>query len=81
MVSSISPLAALIRVPNFSQTPSRSPSRLFSAKADKKFLTVLDLSCPPVCFSSSATICDLSESDRVGADIMPWSLVSDFKIE
>lgn len=81
IVSSISPFAALIKVPNFSQTPSRSPSLLFSARAAKKFLTVFDLSCPPVCFSSSAIICDLSESDKVGALKMVWSLVSDFRIE
>lgn len=79
-VSSTSPLAALIRVVNLSHTPSSRPSRLFSASADKKFLTVPLLSAPPVCFSSSATIWDLSESESVGAERMVWSFGSDLRI-
>lgn len=76
IVNSISPFAALINVPNFSTTPSNSPNLLFSASAERKFLTVPDLSAPPVCFSSSAMMADLSESWRVGAAMMVCTLGS-----
>ena len=76
---SISPFAALIRVLNLSHTPSSRPRRLFSASAERRFLTVPDLSAPPVCFSSSAMIWDLSESESVGAERMVCSLGSDLR--
>ena len=66
MVKSNSPLAALIRVWNFSQTPSNMPSRLLSASVFKKFLTVSALSLSPVYFCNSWTIWDLSLVVRVG---------------
>ena len=81
IVNSISPLEADISWANLSQTPSRSASLLFSANAPKKFFTVPCLSCPPVCFSSSATICFLSPSDNDGAVRIVTSFGSDFKIE
>lgn len=80
IVNSASPREAPIRTPNFSQTPSRMWRRLFSASVDRKFLTVPPLSAPPVCFSSSAVICDLSEVESVGAPRITVSLGSDLKI-
>jgi len=78
-VNSTSPRAALIRVMNFSQTPSRTLSLLFSARASRKFLTVLPLSWTPIFFWSSWTIWDLSETLRVGALRICWSLASFLK--
>lgn len=67
MTKSISPLEAPISWPNFSQMPCRSPSLLFSARVSMKLTTILALSWPPVCFSSSAMISDLSLLESVGA--------------
>jgi hypothetical protein len=78
ILNSISPFEALINSANFSQTPSNKPSRLFSAKVARKFLTVPLLSAPPVCFSSSAMMADLSDSCRVGAAIRVCSFGSFF---
>lgn len=81
IVNSSSPLAAPIKVVNLSVTPSNRPNRLFSARAASRFFTVPLLSAPPVCFSSSATISDLSLSDRVGVARMDDNLGSDLRIE
>lgn len=51
-------------VENFSTTPGMRPSRLFSARVARKFLTVSSLL--PICFSSSWTIAFLSSTVRVG---------------
>jgi hypothetical protein len=80
IINSISPRCALMSFSKFSQTFSSIPNRLFSAKVCRKFFTVPPLSAPPVCFSSSATIWDLSASVRVGARRMIGSLGSDFRI-
>ncbi len=81
MINSISPLLALINCVNLSHTPSRIPSRLFCASVERKFLTVPLLSAPPVCFSSSPMIADLSASCRVGVERIACSLVSCFMTE
>jgi hypothetical protein len=60
--------------PNFSVTPFRRPSRLFSARVSRKFLRVAPLA--PACLTSSATIADLSAGVRVGADRILPSLAS-----
>lgn len=78
-VSSTSPLAALIKSSKFSQTPFRSPKRLFSASVFRKFLTVSALSVP-VYFCSSAMICSLSSALSVGACMMAASFSSLWKI-
>jgi hypothetical protein len=67
-VISTSPLAAPIRILNFSTTPARAPSLLLSARVCSKFFTVPLLSFPPRCFSSSAMIWLLSSALREGAD-------------
>lgn len=73
-VTSTSPRAAEMRVANFSTTPGRRPSRLFSARVLRKFLTV-SLEAPD-CLTSSSTMEDLSASVRVGAARMVTSLGS-----
>lgn len=67
MFNSTSPRCALIKVSNFSTTPSSRPNLLFSARADKKFLRTSPLSEPPATRCNSTTICFLSLTDRVGA--------------
>ena len=74
--SSTSPLAALIRTPNFSLTDSKTPNRLLSASVLRKFLTTSPLSAEPVCFCSSAMICLLSSADSVGAISTSFSFAS-----
>lgn len=66
MFNSISPLCALIKVWNFSITPSNRPNRLFSARAPKKFLRMSPLSPPATCCNSWMIFC-LSLTVRVGA--------------
>ena len=75
-VNSTSPLAAPIKVSNFSQTPSKMPNRLLSAKVLRKFFTVSPLSAPPVCLSNSWMIWDLSPGLRVGAERILGSFAS-----
>lgn len=60
--------------PNFSITPFRRPSRLFSARVSRKFLRVGPLA--PACLTSSATMADRSSGVRVGAERIETSLVS-----
>lgn len=73
-VTSTSPRAAEMMVANLSQTPGRRPSRLFSARVSRKFLTV---SLPePAFLASSSMMAFLSASVRVGAERMATSLVS-----
>ena len=79
IINSISPRCALMSFSKFSQTFSSMPNRLFSAKVCRKFFTAPPLSAPPVCFSSSATIWDLSAPVRVGVRRMTGSLGSDFR--
>lgn len=52
----------------FSVMGSSRPSLLFSARVSRKFLTTPSLSWLPTSFCSSATICFLSPSVRVGAE-------------
>lgn len=73
-LSSTSPRAALMMVPNFSQTPFRRPRRLFSASVLRKFLTVSPPA--PACLASSATMAALSSAVRVGAARICDSLAS-----
>lgn len=79
-VNSTSPLAAPIKIANFSTTPAKAPSLLLSAIVCRKFFTVPLLSFPPRCFSSSAMIWLLSEVLREGADRMEASFASFSKI-
>lgn len=64
---------------NFSVTGRRRPSLLFSARVSRKFLRTLSLSWAPMCFWSSATICCLSVTERVGAFRTEESLASFLK--
>jgi hypothetical protein len=62
--------------PNLSQTPFRMLRRLFSARVERKFLTVSLEPTEPSCFCSSATMALLSASLRVGVLRIRESLVS-----
>ena len=64
-----------MRVANFSQTPSREPRRLFSARVARKFFRMSPLSAPAT-FWSSAMICCLSALVRVGAPRIAPSFLS-----
>lgn len=74
-INSTSPREALISSANFSQTPFRLLKRLYSARVDRKFLTV-SLEPEPRDFCNSPTIALLSASDRVGVLRMVASLGS-----
>lgn len=76
-IISTSPLAAPIKIVNFSHTPCNMPNRLLFASVFKKFLTISPTSAPPpVCRCNSWIILDLSSELRVGAFRMIGSLES-----
>jgi hypothetical protein len=75
-IISTSPREALISSLNFSQTPFKMLSRLYSASVERKFLTVSLEPAEPKDFWSSATMALLSASDRVGVLRMAESLES-----
>ena len=53
---------------------------MFSARVARKFLMISALSAPPATFCSSAMICCLSETERVGAFRISISLRSALRV-